>query len=206
MPWLLKSALLGGLICFAPITCVDWRAKPTLEDASIALRPLVRIPLESMRKSGESSILCEIPSTKMLHEWGSPIYVIFWESPEGNLKMMRSFSVLQLSIAVFVNDLRATLKSTISPPYGYSSDCSTLGYEFSAHPGDRIRIEFRALIPDKLPSGVLVVSPSWSVPIKDRLVGIDVQHDFYRIARIMAWIGTGLLSIACIRSFVGFGK
>lgn len=79
-------------------------------------------------------------------------------------------------------------------PYGYSStDCTNIGFDFSAGNGEHVSIEISTRSDEPTAFDIEVVSV-WPEPIKDATVGALFQRDFDRIFRTVAAIGAVMLA------------
>jgi hypothetical protein len=89
---------------------------------------------------------------------------------------------------------RVPLKPAKGAPYGYTATCPESGLEFQAAPG--VDLTIRATSPrHPMPAGELVLMCYWKNNVKDKMVGIMLDEDLWRISRITAPIG--LILILC---------
>jgi hypothetical protein len=182
-----------GFVIVLPVAGLNWASAPSQEDAFNAMEPIVRIPLAGLRTTGSAQIVFDVPSNRISRAWGNPFYVVFWRSQK-NGWWIHSFSLLHVDVNILVSGSPVTLSKDTHFPYGHSSDTRDTGPSFVAKPGDEVRIAVVARAPESLPDGELVVAPDWNLPIKDRLVGMDVDKDLYHIARLLGWVGLVLVA------------
>jgi len=199
--WLWWSLVITGLLCLAPVACWDVRSGPTSEEAYVALQPVVRIPLDSLIPTGSVSAVFEVTSNRVSRAWGAPFFVVLWRSQHPNGCWVHDFSLLKLEVKITVAGHSTPVEKATGVPYGHSSDTQRTGLRFVAAPGDEVRMDVRKSDPGALPDGELVLAPDWNIAVKDRLVGLGLDADFYHIARALAWVGFALASVGLVGLF-----
>jgi len=189
--WILVAL---GIICIAPGIYLYQASQPTSQDAEIALQPMVRIPLESLRSAGSTTFVFQIGgSSRISKTWGEPYYVIY-SRMRSNGWWVRPFSSLRLQIFVTVDGYPVSLEKALRDPYDHSSNTAgDIGLRFSAKPGKEVCIIVKVSDPAALLNGELVVAPNWDIAIKDKLAGAVLNDDLNRIFLVAGRIGLALL-------------
>jgi hypothetical protein len=213
MPKYLKTIswflALFGVACMAPRVSLNEASQPTEQDATIALNPIMRLPLDSLRVTGSASGIFEINGGRIAEAWGNPYYIIF-SRRQHNGWQLTPFSDLGLHLQLTINGTLATLGKALRCPYAHSSQAhGDLGLRFLAKPGDQVRVDIKAINSASLPDGELVISPNWDIAIKDRLIGLMLDDDLHYTIIVVGWIGLilSLLGmIGLILSYRGAGR
>ena len=191
--------VLLGVVCLIPIIIWDWTANVTSGDVLSSFRQAVKIPLDSFKTAGSTTIELEVPRTNFPYNWGNQFFAIFWVTrTSGGGEIIHDFAILRMDVMVEVNG------STIIPgdatyPYGYSADSRNVGRKFSVKPGDNVKITVRANDQEALPSGDLVIEPDWPGHNKDAMVTLDLNESFHGILRVVAVVGLVLIVFGLLR-------
>jgi hypothetical protein len=183
----------AGFLFFIP--GVLWLCNHGLsqDDAAAALSPLARVPLHQLQNSDSAAVIVTIPNnaqwSRIRGKWGEPDYLIAAIEHPQSARLVHCFD--QLGIKV-----EATNESGLIPlktaqgccPYGYSSACPDSGQEFRAATGSDLTLDATSTT-HSMPVGELIVICYWKNNVKDKLVGIMLDDDLWRISEIAGPIG-----------------
>jgi len=199
-------SLLGvALIAVYPLTRLS--TARDYADLARTQEPLLRVPLEQLRASGEGAFDVTVPAdvqwkriaarrgpAAMLivavsdrHEPGSQTYAL---SPVG------------LSLRVLRNGSDARPMPTSEAPYGYSAFTPDNGLKFTVDPGDRIHVDARLNASTVPTRSALLMIPNWSSwnVGEDLALGAAFSH-ILALAAVVAGLVFLLAAIA-----VGLGR
>jgi hypothetical protein len=160
-------SLLGvALISVYPLT----RISTTRDYADLARtqEPLLRVPLEQFRATGEGAFDVTVPTDvqwKRVASRRGPAALLIVAANNRNEAGSQTYALSQfgLSLRVLRNGSDARPMPTSETPYGYSAFTPNNGLVFTAAPGDRIHLEVRLLSHSPVPThSVLLMVPSWS--------------------------------------------
>lgn len=162
------------------------------EDASVALTPVLSVPLKSILRVLDSKLV--IPDTtqwrRIRRDWGEPEFVIAAIAPDRQV----AYCLGTLDINVVVNQQGKPVPLTFAgAPYGYSSDCLRSAFRFQAAPGTEL--EMRIYKFSESPTGNLIVVADWRYT-KDKLVGVQLDAELQPRIKSMSVVGLVLVAIA----------
>ena len=195
------ALVVWGLFLLLPGVYTSGIFGPSSEDADISFTPVVRLPLDSLKKVGSASVIFTVPATdqwaRIRDGWGDPGYIVF------GLAASDSSSVLSwssLGVEVKASTARGPLHVEVAKhaPYAYSTDAQNPGVVFRPQPGEKVRLDVTVRNPRALPDGELVVRANWDSSAKDHAVGIAFNVDARRYVRWSSLCGVVLLVAAAL--------
>src|SRR6185503_20361879 len=96
--------------------------------------------------------------------------------------MIHCFDELRIDVEIAVKGSLVPLKIANGLPYGYDGTCSQSGLELRAAPGSDLTIRV-ASARHRMPAGELVLMCFWKNNVKDKLVGILLDEQIWKIGR-----------------------
>jgi len=198
------SAVALGVICIVPTVYIiaSDRERQSLspEEAFLALKPVARIPLDTIWAVGTVSTVFQVQPSRTWEAWGAPFYTVLARAERTNGWWIIPFNSLEIDIRVNANDELVAVNEAIHFPYGYSSETHDIGRSFSVKPGN-VKVDLVARRRESIRGGELVVTPDWNIPIKDKLVATTLHHDLFRLMRYLSWVGLVFISVGVIGLF-----
>lgn len=168
----------------------------TQAELRVAFARLTEVPLDRIESRLAARIPVTIPDTPewrhIRRVWGPPDYMITAVSSSKNVAYC--FSDVGLAIDIQrQGEQIATAAGGL--PYGYSfysGGCAVDTFHFRAEPGNELTITITKSNTRPLPSGELIIEPSW-YNTKDKIVGVMLAEDFRRVIPALLISGTTLV-------------
>src|SRR5262245_3909150 len=70
-----------GLLLVTAYVLMSLRSAPNMSELLLVVQPVARLPLDTLRKTGLTSVAFRVPVTKewnaLRQEWGEPSYLVF---------------------------------------------------------------------------------------------------------------------------------
>lgn len=174
---------------------------PSTEDAAIAFTPVARLPLDSLRKVGSTSLVFGVPATdqwaRIRDGWGDPGYIVF-AFAERDSSSVLSWSSLGVEVTASTGRGPLEVEAAKHAPYAYSTDAQDPGVVFRPGPGEKVRLDVKVRNPSALPDGELVVRAYWDSSGIDHAVGVASNVDLRRYIRWCSMFGVLLLLAAAL--------
>lgn len=133
---------------------------------------------------------------RIARNWGTPPYIIAAATPEPS-RHMYCLNEVVADVRVKVANEPVRVQTARYAPYSYTLECTPAGLQFRAPLGAPVQITF-APKDNFSPPADLVVLPYWTFGVKDRLVGLSIEHDFHvqTLATVAVLMGLILFSAA----------
>ena len=172
---------------------------PEMSLIQSATAPVARLPLDTLRRTGEWSVVFTVPDNRdvqrLRREWGEPRYLVFAYETRSATRWIHPFQTLNLRIRASLKQTSLPTAPSSEPPYLYSSNTTDYGVTFSAPPGQEVRLDLRADTSSAVPDGELVVQPQWPGPQKDRIVAAMLEESTYPYVKGAGVVGLSLLVV-----------
>lgn len=180
----------GGALCLPAILWVATSERRLDgDDASIALNPIARIPLDTLRKGPFSATLI-VPDTvrwkRIRKAWGEPEFVISAVEPTRRFTLCLPKMPARIELCDAAG--RVVSLQPAGAPYGYSASCELSSLRFQAARGDKLTLKVTETGSGTVPAGYLIVVGDW-FNTKDNLVGLDLDKDIDSLVKWLSIIG-----------------
>lgn len=192
-----------GIVLILPLAFVIEQQMFVLRrsDVMSALKPLVAIPLESIRNPSSLSREVVIPSDRwwirMTGSYGHPkILITIVNVPlgaAGHGRRTYTYEEVGVRVRLSRGASQVPLEPTNHAPYVYSSEAPNSGWLFQAEAGERLRLTVESPGFTRPLPGELVVVPDWSHEILDGLEGFAILEGVWWI--LVAGAGVGVAFI-----------
>jgi hypothetical protein len=155
-----------GVVLVLPGACeVASDAPVTTDDGPVALTPVARLSLESLRSGQAVEVLVRVPDSA---QWqrirqdsrlGDKGYIVL--AAVKRHERIIPLSTLALDVVVIGPHGPIALDTPPYSPFLYSSRNLDVGVRFHPEPGAETRIRVAARKPETLPPGELIIEPLW---------------------------------------------
>jgi hypothetical protein len=188
-----------GLALAAIFLVGTFSCGPRMSMIQLATAPVVRLPLDTLRRTGEGSLVFTVPNSREIQglrrAWGEPRYLIFAYETKSGTRWIHAFQPLHIRTRASVRQTLVPTAPASDPPYSYSSDTTDFGVTFPAPPGEQFRLDIHAEASAALPDGELVVQPQWPGPQKDRIVAAMLEESMRPYLSGAGIVGLSLLVV-----------
>jgi hypothetical protein len=175
------------------------------EDVAVAFTPIIRLSLDSLRSGGTIRFSYAVPGSvqwdriRNNQSMGDHGYIALVADTLHGQAM--PFTPLGLELSVSSENKPVSLTPARTGPYLYaSSDTRTdVGLRFAAMPGDQLHFAVKALNPERLPEGELIVQRYWEWTAQDFAgVGREIESVLRPFVTRAAQIGLILLGAGVV--------
>jgi hypothetical protein len=197
--WWTFALIAGGVVLMLPGLYVSGMSGASTEDWEVASTPVGRLPLDSVRAARSASMVFTVPTTdqwvRIRDAWGEPRYVVFARGGAGDSAVI-AWNSLELEVTGSTGLGPLDMAVAVQLPNSLPPNAS--GVMFQPRPGEKVRLNIKAMNPAAVPNGELVVRAAWDGDPKGRAVGMLFSVDLRPYLRMGLLCGVVLLVVAAV--------